>query len=213
MSFEVPVYSLGVLPAGADLSAKQFYCGKINSSGQIVPCDTADERVDGIIQTKQSTTAGPAVLLQKVGVSKAIAGAAITKGDLLAVNASGKVITAPTKKILTATATLDFPSAATLVSADLTIAVPGAAVGDAVFVGPPAAPTAGIGYVAFVSATGVVTVRQLNASTGTIDSASATFRVTVVKALGFLVGKALETVSADLQVVAVDLSFLGQANI
>lgn len=82
---------------------------------------------------------------------------------------------------LSATATLDFPSCATLVGADLTIDVPGAVVGNPVAVGTPAAPAASTGYVAFVSAADVVTVRFLNSSAGTVNPASGSFTVTVFK--------------------------------
>lgn len=82
---------------------------------------------------------------------------------------------------LTATAALDFPSIAAAAKADLTIAVPGAAVGDAVMLGLPAAPAAGLIFNAFVSAAGVVTVRASNTSSGAVDEASMTFRAVVIK--------------------------------
>jgi hypothetical protein len=88
----------------------------------------------------------------------------------------------PVRKVLSATATLDFASTLTLVdSADLTVTVTGAAVGDAVFIGLPAAPTAGFTFMGFVSAADTVTVRAHNCTAGTVDPASATYRVTVVK--------------------------------
>lgn len=83
---------------------------------------------------------------------------------------------------LTAEAVLDFPSIAAQAQASLTIAVPGAEVGDAVSLGLPAAPAAGIGWDAFVSAAGVVTVRATNATAAAVDPASATYRVLVDKA-------------------------------
>ncbi len=84
-------------------------------------------------------------------------------------------------KYLTASAALDFGSILTLAQADLTIAVTGAAVGDNVALGLPAAPEAGMSFMAFVSSTNVVTVRATNTSGSTIDSASATYRVAVFK--------------------------------
>lgn len=83
------------------------------------------------------------------------------------------------KKLLTATATLDFPSVSAASSQDLTITVTGAATGDSVFVGPPTAITSGIHYSAFVSSANTVTVRANNFTAGAIDPASATFRATV----------------------------------
>lgn len=82
---------------------------------------------------------------------------------------------------LRASAALNFGSLTTLTSADLTITVTGAAVQDIVSLGLPAAPTAGIVFTAFVSATDTVTVRAFNVTSGTIDPASATYAVTVTK--------------------------------
>lgn len=81
--------------------------------------------------------------------------------------------------ILTAPATLDFPSIAVNAKADLTVALNGVAVGDAVFLGLPAAPAAGIVFNAFVSAANVVTIRASNTSAGAVDPASAAYRVIV----------------------------------
>jgi|SRR3990172_2335640 len=84
-------------------------------------------------------------------------------------------------QILTATATLDFGSTAAQTSTDLTIAVTGAAVGDPVMVGLPAAPDANSCFTAWVSAADVVTVRFNNYSSGAIDPASASYKVSVNK--------------------------------
>lgn len=83
--------------------------------------------------------------------------------------------------IVTATAVLDFPSIAANAKADLTITVPAAAVGDAVFLGLPAAPAAGLVFQAFVSAANTVTVRASNTSAAPVDAASATYRAVVFK--------------------------------
>lgn len=83
-------------------------------------------------------------------------------------------------KTLTNTATLDFGNTLAQTSADLTITVTGAAVGDAVSLGIPAA-DANSCYTAYVSATNTVTVRFNNYSAGAIDPASGTFRVSVIK--------------------------------
>lgn len=86
-------------------------------------------------------------------------------------------------KTLTNTATLDFPDTGIGVSSDLTINVTGAADGDAVVLGVPnvAVPAFGT-YMAWVSSSGVVTIRYTN--TDVIDShdpGSGTFRVSVIK--------------------------------
>lgn len=95
---------------------------------------------------------------------------------------SGGITVGGTKvsKILTATAALDFGIIAAAASADLTITVTGAAVNDGVILGLPAAPTAGIVYQPFVSATNTVTVRATNITAASIDPASQTFRVITI---------------------------------
>lgn len=82
-------------------------------------------------------------------------------------------------KILSATGTLDFGSIASQASEDLTITVTGAAVGNSVFPGLPAAPAAGIVFNTFVSAPNTVTVRAMNYSAAPVDPASASYRATV----------------------------------
>jgi hypothetical protein len=85
-------------------------------------------------------------------------------------------------KSLSASATLNFGSTAAQNSADLTITVTGAAEGEEVILGVPnAAVNANSSYTAWVSATNTVTVRFNNYSSGSIDPASATFKVSVIK--------------------------------
>jgi hypothetical protein len=83
---------------------------------------------------------------------------------------------------LTGSATLNFPSTTTLLSADLTITVTGAADGDVVSLGVPnAAVNANTSYSAWVSAANTVTVRFNNYSSGAVDPASGLFKVFVTK--------------------------------
>jgi hypothetical protein len=83
---------------------------------------------------------------------------------------------------LPGSATLNFPSTNAQSSADDTIAVTGAAVGDVVSLGVPnAAVNANTSYSAWVSAANTVTVRFNNYSSGTVDPASALFKVFVTK--------------------------------
>lgn len=84
------------------------------------------------------------------------------------------------KALLTATASLNFPSIGANLAADLTIPVTDAKVGDAVMVGAPAALESAITVMGFVSAAGVVTVRAANNSAGAVDPAAATYRVVVL---------------------------------
>jgi hypothetical protein len=83
--------------------------------------------------------------------------------------------------VLGASSALNFGSIATTASADLTITVTGAAVGDTVALALPAAPAAGIVFNAFVSAANTVTVRATNVTADAVDPASATYAVTVFK--------------------------------
>ena len=83
--------------------------------------------------------------------------------------------------ILSATATLDFPSIGSNDTETLTITVTGAVAGDSVFLGCPAGLDAGLIFCASVTAADTVTVRMHNSSGGSIDPASATFRATVIR--------------------------------
>lgn len=100
-------------------------------------------------------------------------------GNRLVQTSSAGDISATTLTILTGSATLDFTSTAAQTSSELTITVTGAVVNDVVSVGPPAAPNANSSFSAYVSATNTVTVRFNNYSSGAIDPASATYKVTV----------------------------------
>jgi hypothetical protein len=91
---------------------------------------------------------------------------------------SGSQIT----KVLSGSASLNFGSIATTASADLTITVTGAAVGDEVIMALPAAPAAGIVFNAFVSAANTVTIRATNVTALSVDPAAATYGVIVIAA-------------------------------
>jgi hypothetical protein len=101
---------------------------------------------------------------------------ALVAATSIKVTSTGTAMT----KLLSATATLDFPNILTLASADLTITVTGAAVGDAVHIGLPAAPQAGLVFQGFVSAANTVTIRAHNYTAGALNAASATYRAVVV---------------------------------
>jgi hypothetical protein len=83
---------------------------------------------------------------------------------------------------LAGSATLDFPSTLTMLSADLTITVTGASDGDVVSLGVPnAAVNANTSYSAWVSSANTVTVRFNNYSVGTVNPSSGSFKVFVTK--------------------------------
>jgi len=82
--------------------------------------------------------------------------------------------------MLTATATLDFPSIAAQTCEGMDITVTGAAVGKGVIVGAPAGIEAGLTWSGRVSATDTVRIRLCNISASPIDPASASWTVWVV---------------------------------
>lgn len=86
------------------------------------------------------------------------------------------------ERLAAVSAALDFPSVAAGGSADLTMAVPGAALGDVVALGiPNAAVVANTIFMAWVSATDVVSIRIINNSAAAVDPVSGTFKVRVYK--------------------------------
>ncbi len=90
----------------------------------------------------------------------------------------------PILKVLSSTATLDFPATAFGTNSDLTVTLTGAALGDVVTLGVPnaAATSANTCYTAWVSAANTITVRFNNYSVATAyDPASAVFRVSVIQ--------------------------------
>ena len=78
--------------AGADLSTKQFYAGKLDSSGAIVLCDTVGEFVVGIIDNKPKS--GESVSLAVAGVVQVIAGGVIAPNGACKVSATGTMLAA-----------------------------------------------------------------------------------------------------------------------
>lgn len=88
MAFEIPGQMLGVLEAAADLSEKQFYCVKIDSNGAIALAGAGEAAV-GVLQNKP--VAAEAAEVMVMGTTKAVAGAAISKGALVASDANGKL--------------------------------------------------------------------------------------------------------------------------
>lgn len=106
--------------------------------------------------------------------------AGLTPRQSIRVDAAGTGFEAYTAgNLLTATATLNFGSILAAASEDLPITVTGAAVGDAVHIGLPAAPAASVVFMGFVSAADTVTIRAFNVGTIAADPASATYRAVV----------------------------------
>lgn len=85
--------------------------------------------------------------------------------------------------MITATATLNFPSTTGGTSSDLTMTVTGSVSGDAVVLGVPNGSTVANGcFTAWISATNTATVRYTNNDLVTsYDPASGTFKITAIK--------------------------------
>ncbi len=84
--------------AGADLSAKQFFVVKDNGSNAAVLSAAGTDTHLGILQNKP--TSGKVGAVRTAGISKAVAGAAITSGALLTSDGAGKVIAASANDIV-----------------------------------------------------------------------------------------------------------------
>lgn len=82
----------GNLIAASDLSAKQFYAVKANTTArQVALASTGGENIVGILQN--APIAGESAEVCFAGFCKAIAGAAVTAGDALMTDTAGKLIT------------------------------------------------------------------------------------------------------------------------
>jgi hypothetical protein len=113
-------------------------------------------------------------------------GSVIVSSNTLSVDGSGGSLKVggqgtPVTSYLSATQLLSFPSIAKNTTAELTITVTGAAVGDTVALGPPGTLPADLMAMAYVSANNTVTVRLANIGGGSITPAAATYRVSVIR--------------------------------
>lgn len=88
MAYENPLFSI-TLPAAADLSTKQYYFVKLNSSGQVDVCSANTDIPVGVLQNKP-TAAGGAAEVMVVGVSKVSGDADLTKGNQIGTSADGQ---------------------------------------------------------------------------------------------------------------------------
>ena len=76
------------LVAGADLSDKQYYFVKINTSGQAVLCAAATDKPIGVLQN--SPVSGAEASITVVGGTKVVASASIDEGVLIGTASTGK---------------------------------------------------------------------------------------------------------------------------
>jgi hypothetical protein len=83
--------------AAADLSAKQFYIVKLDSSSNGIALSAAATDVHiGVLQNTPAS--GEAATVRFLGTSKVVAGAAITKGAYVAADSAGKAAATTTDK-------------------------------------------------------------------------------------------------------------------
>lgn len=77
------------LEAGADLSTKQYYFVKIDSStGKAVVCSNASDRPVGVLQN--NPTSGQAAEITVVGLTKVSSDAGLTIGNLIGTSGDGQ---------------------------------------------------------------------------------------------------------------------------
>lgn len=90
MAWELPNFCIGNLTAAADLSASQYRCVKVTADNQINLADTQGEVILGVLQDKPAQ--GEAAEVTVVGVTKVVAGAALTAGQAWGVDAQGRAV-------------------------------------------------------------------------------------------------------------------------
>lgn len=90
MAFENALREISLI-AAADLSAKQFYAVVVDANGLAALQTSAGGRADGILQNKPLSGNVAEVAID--GVAKVACGAAVTAGDALGIDATGRAIT------------------------------------------------------------------------------------------------------------------------
>jgi len=94
MAVTIPGFKTGICSAAADLSAKQFHAVKITAAFAVNLTSVAGESTFGVLQN--TPTSGQAAEVMHTGVTKVVAGAAISAGADVMAGADGRVITAAT---------------------------------------------------------------------------------------------------------------------
>jgi hypothetical protein len=89
MAYEIANSAVKItLVAGEDLSAKQYYFVKINTSGLAVLCSGLTDKPIGVLQNDPAS--GEEAVITVVGGTKVVAGASIDEGVLIGTTAAGK---------------------------------------------------------------------------------------------------------------------------
>ena len=89
MSFEESLRSI-TLPAGEDLSAKQYLFGVLNSSGQIIGATAQGAVMTGVIQDNDADVVGKRSQVGIRGVTKIKLGATLGPDDLVTNSTDGR---------------------------------------------------------------------------------------------------------------------------
>lgn len=89
MAVEEGVRSI-TLPASGDLSSSQYFFGAVNTSGQVAACGDG-AKADGVIYNDPAA-AGRATQLAIAGRVKVVAGGAVTVGDDISSDSSGRAV-------------------------------------------------------------------------------------------------------------------------
>jgi hypothetical protein len=203
------VSSLGVLAqsSGSALTVKSIQVGTSNrytfTKSQTIGGDTL--AATGLASIKATTqlinlrvaqlfnfmsTAYDTIVINNLGTLGAAIGILGTSDQIrlrrIVVNGAAPTVSDTTIQLsvpvkLENSAALDFPSIAAGSSADLTIALVGAAVNDPVNLGAPVSTSSDIITTARVTAADVVTVTRYNIGSGPVDLPSATFKVQIIK--------------------------------
>ena len=163
------------------LNGKQGLVANVSDT-EIGYLDGVTSAIQTQLNSKQGTLTNSAVLAAALGDETGTGAAVFANAPALVAPTVTNVTVgggATLLKILTATATLDFPSTVNTTPQDLTVTVTGAAVGDSVALGVPngSVPATSV-FFAWVSAADTVTVRHSCAGVSE-DPASGTFRVVV----------------------------------
>lgn len=87
MAYEIPGMSASFV-AGGDLSAKQYYFVKLNSSGQVVNVSAVTDKPIGILQNAPASGGTAEVMLY--GISKMSADADLTIGNQIGPSSDGQ---------------------------------------------------------------------------------------------------------------------------
>lgn len=88
MASQNPLDRPGGLAASADLSTKQYLFVKVDGDYTVGVCDTDGEFAIGVLQNEPGS--GEAATVECAGISKVVAGEAITAGQFVGTDANGK---------------------------------------------------------------------------------------------------------------------------